>query len=322
MPIYRLFYRITTPLVRQQDVTFAADPNPVTLLFSEKREGDSTVLARIDIQAVGYREAQHAAATFVPRVLDCLSFSTGVPMLLGLCELIFRSERGADIRRGVHTKERRFPLSVRLDQRELDFAQSIFDSAGPKLPLCWLRYSRQRELTLERFVFSWLGFEELAGDADIPATCAGCGEVATHRGADKARAWELFHAANPDVDRRNFDQAIWGRARNAMFHGSRYPDPNFLRDLEVLVAQLQATISRAVQTESQVEGVPNAPAGQHIFNYETYFSWRTDNRGESFPNDWPATELQRLAEQAEPGRWNVLRHDNLTLHNHVDFANW
>ena len=323
MALYRLFYRVTTPLSRQDDLVFGPDdPNPVTIRFAQKRDGEASLLAELNVEANGYRQAQTVGATLVPRVLDCLAYASGAPLLLGICELVLRAEIGSDVRRGVFTKERRMPADVRLGQDSVDFAQAIFDSDGPKLPLCWLRFSNQRELTLERFVFSCLGFEELAGDTDIETICPACGTATTHRGADKERAWELFRSANPNVYRRTFEREIWGRARNALFHGSQYPTPEFLRELQNLAPQLQSAVSAAVRAESNVEGVPHAVVDRNIFHYETYFSWRTRERDDAFPNDWPKVELERLLAEANADQWQILREENLELHNARDFADW
>ena len=84
-------------------------------------------------------------------------------MFLRDCELTLKSEAGHRTRRGIYIRQLRYPNALFIVNR----ARQILNTDGPRLPICWLRYSRQRELALGKYVFAWLGLEKLAGDADI-----------------------------------------------------------------------------------------------------------------------------------------------------------
>ncbi len=250
MPNYRLRFRVETCLQHPEDITLTFGGQSVTFLFSQKQVEERAVLAQIDVEAPGAPQArQVASSSLLPPVLDALAFASSTPLLLGSCELTLKNERGSRNRRANFIGERRVPTPTRLTLRSLQDAQRVLDSPDrPKLPLCWLRYCHHRQFPLERFVFSWLALEELAGDADISSTCSRCGigircteceRPITHRGTNKERAWELFSAANQDVTRSEFNETIWGRARNSVFHGSRYPEPVFLVELSQIANRVQ-----------------------------------------------------------------------------------
>jgi hypothetical protein len=200
-------------------------------------------------------------------------------------------------------------------------AEHIFAGNGPKLPLCWLRQGRQRELILERFVFSWLGFEELAGEAQVEIRCE-CGAVRKIQGTDRNKAWEMFQHQYPEMQQAVFNKRIWGRSRNSVFHGSKYPEPEFLQELRELTPQLQKIIAAEIAAAYGLSKVPGGADQPSVFYYNTFFSWETAHPEESFAEDWPRTVIERIVDQAEPGRVGVLDEPNLQFHNAAEFQAW
>ena len=241
MPRYQLYYRVTTALSSANDVSLKSSEYELSFLFSTKKDGESSILTRVTVEAPDHEAAfSLCSGSVIPPCLDALALTSGRALLLGECELLLKDETGSSKRKGRYVGQNAPQEGVKLEETAIKAAQSICDcDRGPILPLCWLRYSNQRQLTLEKFLFAWLAFEELAGDTDIVSKCPHCTKGVSHRGADRNRAWELFSAANPTCERKVFDNEIWGRARNALFDGGKYPDPQFLLQLAKLVEPLQ-----------------------------------------------------------------------------------
>jgi hypothetical protein len=281
-------------------------------------------LAQVELETATHDEAWRlAAGTVVPLVLDALSFAAGAPMLLRDCELTLKSEAGNRTRRGVYVRQLRYPNALFADEEVLNAAQQILNTDGPRLPLCWLRYSHQRELALEKYVFAWLGLEELAGDADIEKECPNCGNRVTYRSDNRQRGWELFQAANPETERREFDRDICGRARNSVFHGSVYPNPDFLVSLMGITGRTQRAVSQQLAAGFNLERAPEWGArAEQLFRMNLFFAWETAHPEDEFASDWSHDELRRIAEGYEPGRVDIVRDPNLRLLEQNDFAGW
>ena len=323
MPEYRLAYRVKTPLTSAKDVCLDSSSGKVKLLFSQKI--GVSLLAQVDVEAAHYSEAQATAAgPVIPPILDALSFTTGTTSLLGECEITLKKETGMRKRRGIYVGQRAVPRSMALSDEALQQAERVLSNHdGPTLPLCWFRYSHQRDLTLEKFVFAWLGFEELAGDTDISSQCPRCKEPLTHRGANKEHAWEVFHDANPTVERRHFDREIWGRARNSLFHGGRYPSPEFLSFLAGTTPQIQKAVERELRKAFAIEPAWTTQKGpEELFRVFLFFEWETTDPDTDFATDWPEKELRAIVGDADLDQRIRLNTFPLTLRTSDAFADW
>src|SRR4029077_21038926 len=132
----------------------------------------------------------------LPKILDALSFATGTPMLLRDCELVLKAEAGQNKRRALYVGHRHVPSLVPLESVEIEEAKKILATGEDlRLPLCWHRYSLDRQLAHEQFVFNWLAFEALAGDTDVSSRCPKChaelehcGRTISHRSSSKVAA--------------------------------------------------------------------------------------------------------------------------------------
>jgi hypothetical protein len=318
-------------MTSRDDVVLTSGQTSLNFLFSRKRAEDPTVLVVLEVDTEDHEKAQlMAAGRIIPPALDVLSYSSGAPTLLAECELALKSESGNQERKGIYVGRSRSSRPIPLLEEAVQMGAAILAADGPKLPLCWLRYSHQRELSLERFVFAWLAFEELAGDADLtvkcpncgtPAECPTCHSVITRRGANREKAWEIFHVANPEVTRQHFDREVWGRARSSLFHGGRYPEPEFLQALSVLTPQLQEATRREIQERYRLGPVPGAISSP-IYRVFLFFSWNTNQIEQPYPNDWPERELRRIVDDAELGGAGINFPEILTLLQHRDFRGW
>jgi hypothetical protein len=242
-------------------------------------------------------------------VLDALAFATGTPFLLVECELILKDETGKRPRRAVYVGHRKTPSKIKLNEGAVSEAIRILETEGPKLSICWHRYALHRQLSLDQFVFHWLAFEGLAGDADIPSRCPKCqkvlehcGVAVTHRGSSKVRAGEIFRSANPDTSSSVFKNKIWDAARNSVFHGRKYPEPAYLAELASLSTSLRKSTERQI---AEVIGLaPERPYYRYddLFRVFFFVEWNTADHRERFATDWPQAELIRRTELAELDR--------------------
>jgi hypothetical protein len=322
MPRYQLHYRVATALSSPNDVSLKSSGYEVSFLFSTKKGRASSVLTRVTVEAPDHEAASSlCSGSVIPPCLDALALTSGRGLLLGECELVLKDETGSAVRKGKYVGQNAPPEQIKLEETAIKAAQSICDwNGGSILPLCWLRYSNQRQLTLEKFLFAWLAFEELAGDTDIVTNCRHCMKEVSHRGADKNRAWELFRAADPTFERKIFDNEIWGRARNALFHGAKYPDPRFLAQLAKLVEPLQKAVCLETQEIYKLGETPQPTPGS-IFRVFLYFDWDTKQHNEPFPTDWPQAELEGLAQSAAlDGKWRIRSSDTMRLLDSKEFA--
>src|ERR1700722_10665147 len=236
MPSYRIRYVCQTSLRSDKDLAFEYRGCRTVFLFSRKIIAENTVHVYVEIEGENFADADIRAHSFLPPVLDAVSFSTGTPLLVLHWDLITKDESGCKTRRAIWCQKTETPIPIQIEQDAIDEARKILaQDAEPTLNLCWHRYALQRNLTLDRFVFQWLAFEGLAGKKQIPTICPACRTEATHcetrlthEGSDRDKAQNIFSRCNPDVSAQEFKRDIWGRARNSVFHGSMYPSPELL----------------------------------------------------------------------------------------------
>jgi len=251
--------------------------------------------------------------------------------LLRECDLILKDEAGTQVRRAIYVESRRMPRRVPLTPDAVQDVSRILSSDGaPRLPLCWYRYALDRRLVPEQFVFQWLAFEGLAGDADIPSRCPKCREVlhhceteVTHRGSNKIAAREIFRAANPDTTESEFNVRIWGDARNSVFHGQKYPEPEYLAELASLTSLLSKAASeqiiklfRLTQRET-----PRLRCDEENLMC-LFIQWRTGDARLRYAADWPERVLQQIAMEDPEGIAAASREGIDLLNYNTDSPEW
>lgn len=311
MSLYRTRWNVDTCLTDQTDLTLNFKGHSASFLFSKKPPENKTVTVEIEVEARNHLEAHDITSTVsLPPMLDALSFATGTPLLLRERELILKDEAGSATRRAIYVGQRRSPSQVRLSEESIQETKEILTNGEElRLPLCWHRYALDRQLALEQFVFHWMAFEALAGQADVATRCPQCqAEVqhcqrpVTHRGSNKIAACEIFRTANPDISVEDFNARIWGKARNSVFHGTKYPEPKHLVELNRISGLLHKATDKQIAT---MVGPVERERPHH--NYETlyrhfiFIEWTTQDRAAPFAGDWPAEHLARMAAESWPG---------------------
>lgn len=311
MSLYLLRFKVETCLTKKEDLAVEFGGSHPVFLFSQKTADDKHVIAQVEMEAPNNRDAwTEVASSLLPPIIDSLSFATGTPLLLRDCELILKNESGSATRRAIYVGHRHVPESVPFGAVETDEMNKILaDGTGVRLPLCWHRYALDRQLAHEQFVFNWLAFEALAGDADVTTRCPKCreevehcGSPVSHRSSSKVSAREIFQAAHPNTTDQEFNNRIWSKARNYVFHGRRYPEPEYLVELNTISQMLHTAIDKRLE---EVLGLHNRQRPHH--RYETWYrhflfvEWATNDPAERFASDWPSTHLAQMSAENAPG---------------------
>lgn len=304
MSHYLLRFKVDTCLTSATDLSFNVDGQQVLLLFSKRTPNDKHVLAELKIDATNAAEAWNKCSTVVlPKLLDSLSFATGTPLLLRDAEYILKDEAGQTTRRMLYIGEKHRSHQVPIKQVDVDDTNKILAAnADLRLPLCWHRYALDRTLALEQFVFNWLGFESLAGDAHIPNRCPRCqsqlehcGHAISHRSSDKAEAKKIFKAVYPETTDKEFNQKIWGDARNDVFHGSKYPAPQYLGELLQISQKLHNVIDSRIANIAGISNRLRPHTGYESWNRRFIFiDFVTQHPNTGFVPDWPQAHLSAM----------------------------
>jgi hypothetical protein len=296
MPIYRLRYVCETSLQFHEDISLESQGGKALFLFSQKEPTGNTVRLLVEVEGADYRGADVKAQSVIQPALDALSFSTGSPLLVLHWDFIIKGEKGSKARRAIWCEKRAEPAPLVLTQKALDEARQILkEEEESGLELCWHRYAIQRNLVLDRFVFQWLAFEGLAGKKQIPTVCSSCKKEVTHcekalvhEGSDSHNAHQLFVRVEPDTTIGDFKREIWGRSRNAVFHGSKYPSPKFLLGLNSLSPKLRKACDTELNKRYKLEDRlrPTQDIDLHTYRYNM-FEWQTAKAEKDFAEDFP-----------------------------------
>ena len=334
MSRYLLRFKVETCLVYEKDLAVESGGHQSLLLFSKKTPDSGHLIAQTEVEANTNEQAWVVVAgNFLPPILDALSFATGTPLLLRDCELILKDEAGNAKRRVLYIGHRHVPSVAHLQDIEIEEMKTIL-AAGEdlRLPLCWHRYALDRELAHEQFVFNWLAFEALAGDTDVPSRCPKCHEElkhcdtpVVHSGSSKIVARQIFQAAHPETTDQEFNNQIWSKARNYVFHGRRYPEPKYLNELLTYSQRLHTAVDKHID---ETLGIGNRYRPHR--GYETWYrsfifiEWTTQHPADQFAGDWPATHLVKMAEEEDvngPAHQAAIA-DGVTFLDHREIANW
>jgi hypothetical protein len=303
MPTYRLRYRVESTLHNDSDIHLTVANHKTVFMFPNKTATENMVLAYLDVEAPNAQQAEtRASEDLLPQTLDALSFATGTPLILQPCELILKHEIGAVARRALYVNVSSTSDPVKPSRAELEEAQHILDrDAGPDLALCWHRYAVHRGYVFDRFLFQWLALEGLAGTIQVPANCPKCGEVRTHSGTDKKQAYAIFSASNPEVTRKAFNDDIWGKARNAVFHGRAYPQPNFLGPLRTLGVKIRDACTVSFQNQYGLAKRPRPFRDSTTWLHYFFLEWETADPSVAYVNDFPEDDVSHLGGRHVPG---------------------
>ena len=302
MPNYRIRYVCETSLQFHKDVFLESRAGQILFLFSQRRDTENFVRVLVDVEGANYREGDVEAQSILQPAMDALSFSTGSPLLLLHWDFIIKGETGSKTRTAIWCEKLAEPAPLRLTERAIGEAQQILKEEGESgLELCWHRYALQRTLVLDRFLFQWLAFEGLAGKKQIPTVCPRCkAEVAhcerplLHEGSDSKSAHQIFVRAEPTNSFAEFKREIWGRSRNSVFHGTKYPSPKFLLSLNLLTPKLRKACDTEFNRRYHLEDRrrPTKDLDLHIYIHRM-FEWQTVKAESAFAEDFPWEEVNK-----------------------------
>ncbi len=236
-------------------------------------------------------------------------FSTGTPLLARHWDFILKGEAGSKTRRAIWCEYRKESTPQKLTERAIVEAQQILVQTGESLELCWHRYALQRNLILDRFVFQWLAFEALAGKMPIPTICPRCREEVEHcekpllhEGSNGKKAYELYSQVELDCSAAEFKRDIWGRARNSVFHGTAYPAPEFLGQLNSLSPKLRSAcdveFNKRFNLGEQARPIQNLEL--HIYRSKM-IEWETTQTENEFADDFPWGPVNKEFGNMRPG---------------------
>lgn len=227
MPRYRFTYVLETPLSANEDTTFTSSGFPVTLLFSDRIDS-----LNIHLQAVAEGRNWQAANEIVmdeviSGVLDALALHRKAPSMLQELLHVVKAEEGARRRKAVVIEHRVQQTAVDIDQVARDEVQDFLNRAPRvnRATVRWLRYCYRPINVLERFVYSWLAFENQLGTVKIQPRCGTCNsDLPARPSVNREAAFQLLSQFRPVLTRQEFEEMFrgwWNDLRSPIFHGGR-----------------------------------------------------------------------------------------------------
>lgn len=295
MAAYSIRYVCESTLISSEDIALEFEGHTARFSFPPELTERGELYATLEVEAEGWKEADLKAQGTLQPIADALSFTTGQPLLVANWDFIRKDERGSESRKAIWCDKSAVPNHFVLSKELAAEAQELIQrNAGQEVDLCWHRYALQRGYWIDRFVFQWLAFERLAGETQITRSCEKCGNVTSHQGANRAEAFRIFQAAEPKMSNKEFRDEVWGRDRNIVFHGTKYPSPLHLRRLFDRFPKLRTACEMEI---SRRIGVPYRirPTGQtetHLFFYH-FIEWKTADPETAFAEDFPRDALKQ-----------------------------
>ncbi len=226
MPRYRFTYLLETPISAERDVTFDHGGSAAHLSFANRIDEN-----HIHLQAVAegqnWLEANELLMDdVVSPVLDAISLHRKAPMMLQDLLLVVKAENG-HVRKAVVIDHNIQNMPVALGDAEIGEIESFLKNrpALSHAVMRWLRYCYRPITVLERFVFSWLSFENRAGTMQVRRQCPECRkDLPSFPGLNRDEAYEVLRKEHPAMSRAEFDITFrhWSwELRNPVFHGGK-----------------------------------------------------------------------------------------------------
>lgn len=307
MPKYLMRFFVETPLQADEDLQFRYRDHTLNFLFRSGGDTPRGVEVETICEGDNYREAgRFASEQLIPSVLDGIAFHRKTPLVLGDCTRILKAEPGRERRKMILVKVERYRVTTRLLRGWAEHIQHNIlecEAGVPGLPLRWLRTSYRPLSIIDRFIYTWLSLENLAGERDVEQDCPHCRkQLAPYRAANRNKAFEILKSDDPALERKTFND-WWNRLRNSVFHGGKEPDAKFMTDLQ----EATHRIARAVESwlEGTLKVVDRNPADIPVYWERQQMGWYflefdAPNPKDEFPERPP--QLSQLVHLMESGR--------------------
>ncbi|MFZ0662493.1 MAG: hypothetical protein WAM66_07375 [Acidobacteriaceae bacterium] len=293
MPKYSIRYVCETPITAEQEFDFTVEGQKATLNFTPQLTELGRAYLTLVIEAASWRNADVKAQGVLQPIMNALTFCTGQSTLLLYWDLILKDEAGSETRRALWCHKSETLNHFNLREGLAEEVQKLLDNKLD-IALCWHRYAVQRDLTLDRFVFQWLAFESLAGQTLVNRPCEKCGHIFEHQAADRISAFKMLLAIDPDITEKEFKRDVWGRDRNGVFHGSKYPNPEHLWRLNKLTPKLRTACEKETSRRVGLEDRQRPMGETHSHFYFIHFiQWNTNEIDSQFVRDFPADAVAK-----------------------------
>jgi hypothetical protein len=302
---YQIRFFVESPLAADEDLLFTHRGHTLDLLF---HTGDNTSQGfeiQVICEAANYVEAiRFASDELIPPVLDSIAFHRKTTLSLGGFRRVAKDERGSARRRLILVDRQRYEVHPRIDQAWVREIQAIIDSdpAPWALALRWLRMAYRQIWTLDRFIYTWLALENLAGEREVRKVCPHChGELPSYPAADRANAERII--TDFDTTLRVDFHRWWQDLRNPVFHGDKEPGAKLLSQLDSATQKIMPAVEMFIEHHlgPMRRATPAQPTtqerGQNIWYMLEFDAPQID---QAF--SYPTPDLTRLRTLMDQGR--------------------
>lgn len=315
MATYKIKFFVETSLSPDSLLHFDYLDVPIHLY---PRKKDSTgISAELPVEADGYKVAiSRAQDEFLYPALDALSFHRNATCLVSHFEQVLKNEKGSKQRRLIQLDAAASPDFCHLDNKIVTEVALLAKSsvAFPGTVVRWLRNVYRPITPVERFMYSWLALENLAGPVSRRSRC-NCGETLhcvkcdkpapEHSTGNKDAAYEIVK--DQGIDKKTFFY-WWNELRNKVFHGGKALDTEFLNELETaskaIIPSVEAALQRKLGFEIKYR-TKRTIHPEYIIHVHRFMEFETTNLDEEFPSTIPPFD--------DP---------SVCLHGQQEFDNW
>jgi len=300
MARYRVRVRIETALAARRDYTFEYAGSEARFLFSSRRT-DRELEAEVESTGANWDIAvRNVIDSVIPPTLDIIAFHRHTPMLLSFPTRVLKAEPGQRLRRAILTNMQSWPMTVDMDDRDV---QEIRRLLSAKLPVArpalrWLRNAFRPLTILERFMFSRLALESIAGAVEVERECPTCGyRFPRYRSANRKVAREVLDALPTGISNKQFAR-LWFDLRNIVFHGDKEPDSALLGELRTGSDTILEAVTRRLLEITGIDGrfrtaIPIGP--EQLAHRHHFIEFNTKNEASDFAEDVPEVEAVESA---------------------------
>lgn len=315
LPIYKIKFFVETSLSPDSILHF--DYLDKQILLHPRKKDSTGISAEVQVEAEGYNGAIiRAQDEFLYPALDGLSFHRNATCLVSHFEQVLKSEKGSKQRRLVQLDATASPDFCHLDIQIISEVASLTKllAAFPSTVVRWLRNVYRPITPVERFMYSWLALENLAGPAMRRSHC-NCGEILRcvkcsklapeYLTGNRDAAFEIVK--DQGVDKKTF-LFWWNDLRNGAFHGGKKLDTKFINELEtaskIIIPSVEAALQKRLGCEIKYR-TKRTIHPEYIVHMHHFMEFETTKLDEEFPSEIPSFDASnvRLHEQKEFDNW-------------------